>query len=276
MTFDKPKNIGLITMCKYIDDNIYTNNYDEYTAYTYIYHIIYDVAKHKLKLSNNETYDMFAIEMANQVFLRYKNKKQYELDENGIPKMEKIKSVLNYVNTTIGHRYCSFKRKYGSNVISREKVDLLTTFNTLLINNIDNMHIKDFEMTTQHIGLTCEKFLESIPYSKNSVIWNNIYISVMLTFLNIITPTTESISKLKKQSLYKDYKIDKLFKELKYDYPILFHLPQSMSNYIIVLTRQLVHIVGEDLKQIISSKNISDYEAGCLYNWYDEESDLDT
>ena len=51
MTFDKPKNIGLITMCKYIDDNIYTNNYDEYTAYTYIYHIIYDVAKHKLKLS---------------------------------------------------------------------------------------------------------------------------------------------------------------------------------------------------------------------------------
>ena len=28
MTFDKPKNIGLITMCKYIDDNIYTNNSD--------------------------------------------------------------------------------------------------------------------------------------------------------------------------------------------------------------------------------------------------------
>ena len=103
-----------------------------------------------------------------------------------------------------------------------------------------------------------------------------LYISVMLTFLNIITPTVESISKIKKQSLYKDYKIDKLFKELKYDSPILFHLPQSMSNYIIVLTRQLVHIVGEDLKQIISSKNISDYEAGCLYNWYDEESDLDT
>lgn len=273
MTFEKP-NVGLITMCKYIDENIYTDNYDEYTAYTYIYHIIYDVAKHKLKLSNNETYDMFAIEMANYVFLRYVNKKQYQLDENGNPKMEKIKSVLNYVNTTIGHRYFSFKRKHGSNVISRDKIDFVTDFNTLIANNLDNIYIKDFNLTTQQIGLTCEKFLESIPYPKNTVIWNNIYISVMLTFLNNITPTEYVKNMLKNKGNYTDRRIDKIFNNLKYSTPILFHIPESMNNYISVLTRQLVHIIGQDLKEILNSKNISDYEVGCYYNTYNEDSEL--
>lgn len=273
MTFEKP-NVGLISMCKYIDENIYTDNYDEYTAYTYIYHIIYDVAKHKLKLSNNETYDMFAIEMANYVFLRYVNKKQYQLDDNGNPKMEKIKSVLNYVNTTIGHRYFSFKRKHGSSVISRENIDFVTDFNTLITNNLDNIHIKDFNLTTQQIGLTCEKFLESIPYPKNTVIWNNIYISVMLTFLNNITPTEYIKNMLKNKGNYTDRRVDKLFNELKYSTPILFHLPESMNNYIIVLTRQLVHIIGQDLKDILNSKHISDYEVCCYYKKYDEDSDL--
>lgn len=275
MTFDKPKGIGLITMCKYIDENIYTDNYDEYTVYVYLYHIIYDVARHKLKLTNSENYDMFAIEMATKVFMRYLNKKQYEDDENGNPKMEKIKSVLNYVNNTIGHKYCSFKLRNGSTILTKDKDVNNSTFNTLLMSNLDDINIKDFQLTTQNIGLTCEKFLESLPYNKNSNMWWNIYNSVLLTFLNNITPHIKDVQKIVSSRIAKDYQIDILFKNLKYQKPILFHLPKSMSNYIIVLTRQLTYLIREDLKQILNTKNICDYEAGCLYKWYDMESDLE-
>ena len=261
MTFHKPKDVSYTDMCIYVDNNIYKEKYDEQLIYEYIYHIIYMLAKKAQFFNTNSYYDDFAIYGANKVYLRFTNVKQYQLKEDGTPKLEKIKSVLNYIKTVLYPLKVDFEQSEYCQTISRDAYidDIPYNFNHILTSTLDTITFCEFNSVLNDIGKTCKHFLKTIPYKQNSVEWLNIYTSVMLTFLNMVTLSNyrkERIEHLGGTLRLTDNHVIEAFEKEQERDAILFHLPDSMNDYIIVLARQLKHIVAKDLTDILHT-NIS-------------------
>ena len=263
MTYKKDPDITYNQMAMYIDANIYTEDPDIELIYQYMYHIIYMLSKHYKYFKHNEDYDKFALFMAGQLYIRYTNKDQFVLKDDGTPKLSKVKSVMNYIKQTIGVYKIQYQNKEYSQNLSKEKYDLDVeySFDNVLHSYIDRLNICEFGLTLDNIGKTCRRFLKSIPYKQNSSTWINIYLSVMITFMNRVTLRTKHIEKLKKledKLKCKNYHIMDIYDELDREPPILFHLPQHMSNYIDVLCRELKHIIAKDLSEIYHTNISSD------------------
>lgn len=271
MTYHKDPDITYNQMAMYIDENIYSEEPDIELIYQYMYHIIYMLAKHNRYFKYNDDYDKFSLYMSTQIYLRYQNKDQYVLDDSGNPKLEKVKSVMNYIKQTIGVYKIRFQNKEFSQNITHEEYefDIDYSFDNVLQTYIDNLNCSEFTMTLNDVGKTCRKFLSSIPYKQNSKMWLNIYLSVMMTFLNRMTlkqPHIERLKTLTDRVKCKNYHIMDIYDELDMEKPILYHLPEHMSNYIDVLCRQLKHLVGKDLSEIYHT-NISTDLTFYKYNY---------
>lgn len=260
MTFKKPDDVTYTDMCIYIDNNVYKESFNENLIYEYIYHIIYMLAKKSSYFKQNHYYDDFAIYAASRVYFRLTNPKQHQLNEDGTLKLEKIKSVLNYIKKVIYPMKVDFEQSEYCQTISKESYpeEVNYNFSNLLNNSIDELTFSEFGLTFNNIGKTCKAFLKTIPYKTNSVEWLNIYTSVMLTFLNTITLTNRRKNRLEHLSStmrLTDNHIISAY-EQENQQAILFHLPESMNDYILVLTRQLKHLIAKDLTDILHT-NIS-------------------
>jgi len=261
MTYTKPTNISYTEMCIYIDENIYTDSFDETTVYQYLYHIIMMLAKQAQLFSRHHYYDSFAIYGANRVYFRLTNKKQWQPNEDNTGyKMQRIKSVLNYIKNILYHLKVDFEQEeYAQTLKVIEAKDLEVDYSRIISNSVDSLTLIDFESTLGNVNRTCEKFLSTLPYKKTTSEWLNIYISVMLSFLNSVTLSkmqAKRIAHLEGTGRLKDSHIDNFYTTNEKGSTILFHLPKSMENYITVLTRQLKHIVAKDLSEILHT-NIS-------------------
>ena len=264
MTYKKDPNITYNQMAIYIDENIYSENADIQLIYEYMYHIIYMLAKQYRYFKHHQDYDKFAIFMSSQLYIRYHNKDQFILKEDGTPKLEKVKSVMNYIKQTIGSYKIQYQNKEYAQNITKETYDLDVeySFDNVLHAYIDKLNFCEFNLTFDNIGKTCKSFLKSIPYKYNSVMWINIYLSVMLTFINRLTLEEKHIQKLKHledKIKCKNYHLMDIYDELDREAPILFHLPSHMSNYIDVLCRQLKHLIAKDLSDIYHTNISSDF-----------------
>ena len=77
-----------------------------------------------------------------------------------------------------------------------------------------------------------------MPYRVGTVEWENIYLSCLLSFLNSITLSRASIARVRhfaKNAKLSAELIDKIYKRERENSTILFHLPDSMHDYITVL-----------------------------------------
>lgn len=262
MTYKKPADVTYTQMCIYIDENVYKEEgFDEQLVYEYIYHIAYMLAKNGQLFKQHKYYDDFAIYAANRVFFRLTNKKQFQYNEDGTPRMEKIKSVLNYLRNLLYPLKVDFEQSEYCQTISRDAniENINYSFNSVLTNAVDELNFCEFGLTFNNIGRTCEEFLKTIPYKTNSAEWLNIYVSVMLTFLNNVTLTNKRIRRLKHlngTNRLKDEHIFNAYEQESQSKAILFHLDESMNNYVIVLARQLKNLVAKDLSDILHT-NVS-------------------
>lgn len=261
MTFEKPKNMKYTDMCIYIDENIYKESFDESLIYQYIYHVVYMLAKKAQLFEKHHYYDDFALYGANRVYFRLTNNKQFQYKDDGSPKMEQIKSVLNYIKGILYPLKVDFQQSEYCQSISKECYveDTTYTFNSLIDNCIDELNFCEFGLTFNDISKTCKKFLQTIPYRSNSKEWLNIYVSVMLTFLNNVTLTNKHkrrLEHLTSTGRITDQHIIDAYEDEKQQRCILFHLDDSMSDYIIVLARQLKNLIAKDLSDILHT-NIS-------------------
>ena len=264
MIFPKPYNMTFTDMCIWVDQNAYKENVDVNTLYQYFYHIALILSKNKKLFNKYHYYDDFAIFCANKLYFRYTNKKQYELDENNEPKLKKIKSVVNYLTTVLYPLKVDFEQSEYCQSISKEpNIDEINyNFNNLLSKEISGLHLSDFKFMLEDVGKTCKSFLSTLPFDTTSVEWLNIYISVMLTFLSYITLPCRTISKFNNLEAHDNLNFEHVeqgYQQEGEKKAILFHLPDSMSNYITVLARQLKSIVAKDLSYILHTKVTYDF-----------------
>ena len=257
--FKKPKNIRYTDMAIYIDENIYREDLDEAEKeklYEYLYHIAKMLAYKEKLFKKDFYYEDFSIYLATETYLRYMSPKQYSYKENGEPKLSKIKSSLNYLKAVLYPRKVEFEQEYYAQTETAHEYEVLTespyTFVDKLYEYTDDLYSVEFDLYLNDVCKTAKNFLSKIPYSKSSIEWYNIYISCLLTFINCITLPNAEIQKVSKFKKYKDkiIHIQECYIKLQSEKPILYHLDESMSNYIKVLVTELKHAIAKDLSSI--------------------------
>lgn len=247
MLYKKPNNLKYTTMAIYIDENIYKSDHDQETIYKYLYFLAIMLA-HKENLFNIEDeYEEFAIYYASQLYLRLTNKKQFEYNDAGEPRLKRIKSILNYMKSTIGQRAAEFD-KYEYDYTSNKIIDDVAvnySFRQLVSESTDFLSRVEFEACLGDIIKGLRAYLTHIPYSENSIIYNNIYLSCLLSFLNSIVLDSRSLKKL--FNSYSPDQLEALYRKQNKDFVILFHLPAEMKGYIQALTNGMKHYIAKDL-----------------------------
>ena len=250
MTLKERPKIKYTDMAIYIDNHVYTDDCDDEKVFLYLYHLSLMLAYKNKLFRRQEYYEDFALTFAEDMFFRLKNPKQEMVKEDGTPKMYKLTSVLNYMKKTIYGRKVAFEQqKYSQSFSVNQKLEeevRVTQFN--VVNQI-NYYRQDFNSTELEVCLeniceTIRNFLKRIPYYNNTKEWENIYISCLLTILNgFLQPPIES------KNLYGISSI------------ILYHLDNSMNDYIKILCKQIQKYLSETFK-------ISSYDS------YVDEKDL--
>lgn len=258
MLYKKPKNVKYTDMAIYIDANVYKDNLteeEENIIFQYLYHISEMLAYKARYFNDSRTYEDFAVYMATRIFMRLKSPKQYDFNDDGEPKLEKIKSCLNYAKAILYGAKVAFEQEYYSQCLSYEKDESISysseyNFNNLLADSVDQLHVVDFYSCLGDIPNTINMFFNRVPFSSNEE-KSNIYISCVLTLLNSITLNgKESKRFLSNKGKDRFVELSHIFSQKRQEV-VLYHLDSSYTNYIKVLSEELRHLIAKDLSLIL-------------------------
>lgn len=245
LAFDFPENVTYTQMAIYIDEHIYTEDKDVELLFCYMYHLSLMLARQQGYYLRIQDQDEFAVYCASRLYMRYVNPLQHEVTKSGEPRMKKIKSVLNYLKKVI------YPYKVDYDVIFRfegNELEVLPVGNfdlgSHMVSDTTLFDYVEFPLTLQSVPKIVKSYLERIPKKKNSSEWENIYLSCLLTLLNSMTPSQRDL-KHRRAPTVED--LDKIYKELRYDDPVVFHLDYSMKDYIRVLTNQLRQVLAFEI-----------------------------
>lgn len=235
-------------MAIWVDEHAYSNNCDENTLYEYLYHLSNMLAHQSAYFSKADDYDQFALFSASRLFLRLNNPKQFEYDADGHPCMEQIKSILNYAKKVMYPYKVDFESEF--NLVNKD-IQVISAGNFDLGSHLmestslfDQLH---FSFVFSDIVGIVRAHLSKIPYKKNSSEWMNIYLSCMLTLLDSITLSKKDIERYELSKRDQVKLLEKIYTDLRYAKPILYHLDESMQNYITVLVNELRHVIASEL-----------------------------
>lgn len=122
------------------------------------------------------------------------------------------------------------------------------------------LHV-DFEHYLRKISRTVKLFLKSTPYSNNPVILHKLYVSCLMTLLNQIT-LNNSNKKRYENKLRRGYNtsdfINRIYIEEAATATQVFHLDESMENYVTTLVARIKKLIVKDLKDLIGSAEPTD------------------
>lgn len=257
-----------------IDKMAYSDNCDDNLLFQYLYHLSVMLASKAKYFKTAEQYDEFGIFLASSAYFRLKNPKQNELLPNRTYKMTKIKSILNYLKVILYPRKVAFEQLNYSQVNTKytsDNVDPLSgyTFVDHLSDSAVELQKVDFRCCLGNIPQTIREFLKKIPYKYESIVWYNIYVSCLLSFLNCITLTNHDKNKLQK-AIYNqnDHSIlINMLEKQSDDFVILYKLDDSMKDYIRILVMQLKKLIAKDLSGIIhESIDANSVIRNCIIN----------
>lgn len=244
--------LSYVEMCMYIDENIYRQGLtecEENTLFQYMYLIIHMLAYKRQYFHSMKQYEDFAVYGATRIYMRYQTSKQEG------SKLKPVKSVLNYIKKTIDFLRIDFTQsEYSQCGGDTESDDELCkgeyTFRDKMSDSIDALSMVEFNSCLGDIIQTSKAFLKQIPYYSDKKMWLNIYTSCMLTFLNSVTlpkKKIEYVKTLKAGIEGKERYLDDLYIKEAENCTVLYHLDESMRDYITVLTRELKHVIAKDL-----------------------------
>jgi hypothetical protein len=251
LTYRKDPKITYTQMAMWIDNNAYTENCDIEKMYIYIYHLSFMLSKKNKIYTDNDDCDRFSLYMANRVLARFTSPNQFVMKEDGTPKVSRIKSVLNYLKNVI-HLY---KIDYQNKELFVSDSDFVTyvPHNELgeYISGVTDIYDRaDFEAFFNTVDRVIYDHLKGIPYKRDSAEWYNIYMSCILSLINTMTLPKEVRKHLEEKNVIDAVSVERAYTKLRYEPPILFHLDDSMSNYIRVLVNEIKHKISS----LLSSK----------------------
>lgn len=254
--FKKPNDMTYTEMAMWIDEHAYDKYPDDEKLFLYMFHLSKMLALKSNYFSRVHQYDDFAVYAATEMLLRYKRKQQFEINEDGEPKLPKVKSVLNYLKSILGFMRIEFSKSdfYQLPDYYVEDVRVEFSIDDYLSESTKKLRSAEFCAFLSDLGKTIREYLRKIPINKTNNEWCNIVTSVLLTTLNMCTlrNTNKELfnNKFVAAKLNKD-NIEELFGKEKEDPVILFHLDDKYKNYILILTKVVIHNLSMEVSDNI-------------------------
>lgn len=260
MMYQKPKNVSYTQMAIYIDQNAYREDLSEdedKLIFEYLYHLVEMLAYKAKFFSRYQYYEDFALYAASDIFIRLKNPKQFEYDNNGNPKLKKIKSILNYIKAVLYAKKVDFQQEQYDQTFEQVPLNLDCgvgyTFADSLVDSIDEIHKIDFRLCLGNVNKSIKNYIYSLPFKTDKVLTLNLYLSCLLTFISSITIKNVDIQRLQKLTSRQHQQVifEKLLEnEFTIDQVILFHLSEEYKKYVFFLTKKIKHMIAQDLSLI--------------------------
>lgn len=263
MMYNKPQNVSYTDMAIFIDQHAYDENSTEeidLLIFEYIYHLAEMLAYKAKFFPSYQLYDDFATYVASSVYMRLKNKRQFEYDENGLPKLKRIKSILNYIKKILYPKKVDFLQEVYDQTFTKVDQDDVSsldyTFSDYLIDSLDEIQNVNFNLCLGDVPKTISQFINNLPFT-DQIFKLNLRFSCILTFMSSVTPKTNDILKLKQLKIesHRDLDIADLIEDqFSLDDVILFHLDNKYKKYVYLLTIRIKHLIANDLSMIMNSQ----------------------
>ena len=248
-------------MAQWVDSNYFLESCNKDTLCQYLYHLLFIKAQQFKLFTDIDQTDDFVLFCVSKLLVRLNNKEEIT-----------VKSISNYIKNVIYpwrneyiQQFCSSE----SNCI--EDFDV-TDFADYLVDTTSENDFRSYECDRISIDNIIRRHLKKIPVKIRSCEWSNIYASCLLTLYDRIKT---AVVLANKESIDKDSALfNRVVRQLKTKPPILFHIPETMSNYISVLVNELVHAVSADISYTTKSAvSISDCYKSLVTAANNEEGD---
>jgi len=245
--YTRPSNLSFSDMCIYIDDCVKRGDFsEEDTIYKYMVMLVNMLSRKSKYFRTNDDYEDFSFWVSTYYFLRLKS-----------DKLPKIKSILNYIKNSIYGLKCKYQQEFYSQVIVPDASDTMlnldiTNYSKRLYDNLMGFHSVEVEQSIKQLPQTIRDYLDKKPSFElmgNSK--ENLYISVLLTFLDSITLTAKMREKASSIGTATDFKrsvVQGIFEDQHK--VILYRLDDSMEDYVKVLIKQIKSDIISDLSYV--------------------------
>lgn len=254
MTYNKPKGVRYVDMCMYIDENVYKEDCDDELIFQYLYHISLMIARKRRFFLKSRDLDEYALSFASKVFMRLRNPKQFQVDENGQPLLKPIKSVLNYMKRiSYGFKVDFEQEFYSQKLITIDDFQLNIPFCSYVSSSTDDLVTADYNLYLRDIPKTIKECVKKTPYCNNRELSHNLYISILLSLLSAITLSNSSkklINTVGSNIYSRPDILERIYKDEAQNCIILYHLPSKYKDYLRVLLNEVKHVVVRDLSLI--------------------------
>jgi hypothetical protein len=249
MFFNKP-DIRYVDMCIYIDDHIYSGEYDESLVYQYLFFIVLMLATKRDYYTNTKDKEDFSLYAASYYLMRLTDSRQFDDNSPITP----IRSILNFVKKTLYGVRAEYNRKFYHKdeelLIEDLPVVNIDSFSSFVHRETHSFDKSNFSICLEDVSSMIKSYITNSPYRKDKVMSDNIYISCLLSFLNSVTLPNSinyKIDSYIRPTTLTDKLIDELYLNEKYNSTILYHLDSNMYNYITVLTNRIKIKFSQDL-----------------------------
>lgn len=251
------KNERVVDLCIWVDANAYDPNVDKEKLFDSLYQIVCSIAiKHKM-LHKWQDYQPFSLYAASRLYLRLTNPKQFDVS---LPKkMKKIKSILNFIKKTmhpmiVDYQNQAFEQNFTPGLHGETVEDIRYRTIQKARSQYNELIRIDFEYYLNRICHTIQDFVNQLPYCNDPLMTHRIYISCMMTLLNQITLSNDNKDRYRKR-LQRGFKTEDFIErayqsEVEYSI-VLYHLNDSMYNYIATIVNRLRSLIAKDLIQLI-------------------------
>lgn len=258
-----------VDLCIYVDNNAYNPDVDKEQLFDALYNIAYSVSfKHKM-LPKFEDYEPFALFAASKLYMRLTNPKQF-LPDDDPKKLKKVKSILNFLKTTLYPMVVDYQQENYAQRFSLEdeREDLVETAKNLrheVVKSVSKQYTDilriDFEYYLNKICYTIKGFLKTTPYAEDKLTLHNLYLSCLMTLINQITLCNVNKERLQNK-IDKGYRTDdfinRIYKEEQLTSVVVYHLNPSMKNYISTLVCRIRKLIISDLRDLIGAAQPTD------------------
>lgn len=207
-------------------------------------------------------YDQYCLLGAQTVFLRLRNPKQFD----GSGKLQPVKSVLNYIKNVAYPISVTYQQQNFANSFDAiDDYDAALKSDQMLKDKVhhsyDELRRGEFEQTLPSVHNVLNKVLKKTPYNKDKLMTHRLYISCLLTILNYLKFDKLRLDRLNRRDsrgMSNEYVVDEMYRETRYQAPLLFHLPESYSNYVSTLVNEAMNVLAQDLVDVLGSYEPTD------------------
>lgn len=248
-------------MAMWIDDVAYSDNCNDELLFEYLYHLSVMLAYKARYFNEYQLYDEFGLFLASSAFFRLKNPKQFTPNKNNEITMTPVKSILNYLKSIIYPRKVEFEQEVYAQTdvkLNEENIGLFPgyTFANKLSDSVDELVKVDFRCCLDGIDKSIRNTVKMIPYKYKSEEWYNIYVSVLLSFMNsFLLSRKEKLAIINAKYKIKDYnKLLESYEHKNKDFVILFNLDNNMKQYIYILVKLAKKSIATDLSSMLHSE----------------------